>query len=1196
MLTKSRFTLMTAAVLMAFVLSALWTVPVFADDSTPPPVDTPTEATPPVEEEVVEVVPAEPVAEPVVVDEAAPAEPVALTEVLEQLPEGTEVQVMDENGEALPLASQEAADAIAAADPIWCPSGVATPVSGGSGCSPSYTSFNDLLTWLTTNNPASAGTIWIEKTYNSSTATGTITDVGDTDFTLDGLSLTNMANFALTIQGGWNGIGTNTIDTNDPSEFRTALLRIVNWNANVTLSDVLVNGNNVAASNTGADNSALLVVTTGNIQLNRVTVKDSINAGAGATNGATLDNRTSTTASSVIVDNGVFENNEGDGLRVFSTGVVTITSIMADGNDKGGVRIDNSYAVTDLAVTLSGVQEYNNNGNGAGLLVISDGLVTISNVIANGNAGNGVDINNRTSLTSQGVTIAGTNMFNDNATGLKILSHGAITTNDIFALDNGDDGVVLDNCDDVGGCAVSGAPSVTMLGYNYFYNNGGVSGGDGLNVSTFGDIIAYNLTSSNNSGHGARLNNQWFNTAVPTASESGGKITLYGSSVFNNNGDDGLNATSNGDFTSYNLTANDNVNDGAEITVNKTQPYTYSYSTRVRVKKKYVYVTSYATIYEANITLNGVNNFNGNDNGDGLRASADGTITLYSITANNNGDEGAELTNTTDGLGIVLNEMNSFTNNNGAGLLITSAGAVTLNNITATLNTGNGVDVDNRTSLAGLAVTLNGSNMFNDNAMGLKVQSHGNITTNSISASGNNGDGVHLDNCDVVSGKCSVTGAPYVYLYGPNYFSNNTGGDGLDVSTFGQIIAYNLIATNNGQDGARLKNQWFNSASPTPVESSGSITLYGYNTFNNNGVDGLDVASSSDFTAYNTSANLNGDDGAVLSLNKTQPYTYSYSTRVKSGKKYIYVYTYVNVTAANVTLYGVNNFNGNGTGDGLAVTTDGAITIYNLTANGNGQAAGLGIGNGAILDNCSISTGSCSTNTEVNPVTIYGYVNVSDNNWRGLQIDSLGAVTLSNIIASGNLGVGARIDNQFNSSTSPAGVTISGSNIFNSNDSTGLVVLSYGAIALNNINAYNNGDSTPGGTSGAYLDNTVGATGIAPKNITLTGLNSFVGNYKWGLEFLSSGSVDIARISANGNDWDAANTQVGGGVSGTANTITLTCGHMFGNGGTTGDPAPGYNLAATGVLTLNGIYSSGNRAADTGTGSSVLKTIPCALP
>ena len=69
MIAKPRFTLMAVAVFMVFALSAMMAVPAFADDSAPPPpVDTPTEVVPPVDE-------------PAVVD-APPAEEVVPTEVV----------------------------------------------------------------------------------------------------------------------------------------------------------------------------------------------------------------------------------------------------------------------------------------------------------------------------------------------------------------------------------------------------------------------------------------------------------------------------------------------------------------------------------------------------------------------------------------------------------------------------------------------------------------------------------------------------------------------------------------------------------------------------------------------------------------------------------------------------------------------------------------------------------------------------------------------------------------------------------------------------------------------------------------------------------------------------------------------------------------------------------------------------------
>jgi len=865
--------MMTVTVLMVLVFSAVFTAPAFADDSTPPPVDTPTEVSPPpADEPAVADAPAVVDAPPAEV--AAPAvEPVqsnaTVAELLAQVPEGTDLIVTDSNGEALPLASTEAADAIEFVDPVWCPTGV-TPNAGIGGCSGSFANLALLVTGFV---PSGNGTIWIQSGVDGS--------VAGTPIIIDGAGTWAAAkDFSLALTGGWSGaMGSGAIDPAAPSIFDQRL-SIINWNAAVSLSDIEVIG---AQSNGAQPDSALLIETTGNIQLNRVTVKNGLNAGAGEMTGATLDNQTSPASSSVSVNNGIFENNEGDGLSIFSAGVVTITSLFANGNDQGGAIIDNSSAAADLAVTLQGSQEYNNNGGGPGLWVTSNGFVTISNVIANANAGNGVDIDNSASFTAQGVTVSGTNMFNDNSTGLNILSHGMITTYNIFASDNGADGVHLDNCDGTD-CSVLGTPSVNLLGKNYFYNNTE----DGLDVRTFGDIIAYDLTASYNHGHGARLDNKLFNNDPTTPLESYGTITLYGYNVFNNNGDDGLNVTSSGDFVSYNLTANDNTNDGVSLTLNKTQtslqPYTYAY--RVKKGKKYItaYATGYRPIDNANITLYGVNNFVNNSSGDGLNASADGSITLYTVNSNFNGDEGAELHTTTDGFAITLYGPNSFTNNDGMGLLVTSLGAITLSNVTANDNTGTGVDLDNRASSTGQAVIINGTNMFNGNAAGLKVLSHGEITTNNTFASDNSlGDGVHLDNCHDVSG-CTAPGAPNVNLLGVNYFSNNFG-DGLDVTTFGNITSYNLTASNNTANGALLNNQKVSAVGA--IESVGTITLNGSNVFNFNTLDGLNATSSNDFVAYSLTANLNGDDGVSLTVNKTQlgyqAYTYAY--RAKVGKK-----------------------------------------------------------------------------------------------------------------------------------------------------------------------------------------------------------------------------------------------------------------------------------------------------------------------
>jgi hypothetical protein len=53
----------------------------------------------------------------------AAGEAATIGDVLEATSDGTQVIVLDENGEALPLVSEEAAEIVAGSDPMWCPEG-----------------------------------------------------------------------------------------------------------------------------------------------------------------------------------------------------------------------------------------------------------------------------------------------------------------------------------------------------------------------------------------------------------------------------------------------------------------------------------------------------------------------------------------------------------------------------------------------------------------------------------------------------------------------------------------------------------------------------------------------------------------------------------------------------------------------------------------------------------------------------------------------------------------------------------------------------------------------------------------------------------------------------------------------------------------------------------------------------------------
>ncbi|MGH2582815.1 MAG: hypothetical protein ACRDFQ_07955, partial [Anaerolineales bacterium] len=295
-----------------------------------------------------------------------------MSEILEFIPEGTDVIVVDVTGAAIPLASVEAEEAISGADPIWCPSSVGTPVAGpavwAGGCSPSFTSFNALLTWLGTYDPNVAGTIWFEKTYDSGAALG---DSGDTLFELSGLSFTNFDLVALTIKGGWNGLGTNTIDITDKSEFNGSLW-IHNWNNSITISDILITG-------TVGFDSLRVATSTGNVALNRVTIQSN---NPGASNfGARITN-SSVTGTVVLTNTTISNPTSGSGLQVTSNGSITLTNVMANGNALLGAYLNNSGGTGNVTISNS---TFNTNGGIGGLDVDSAGTITLTNVTAKSN-------------------------------------------------------------------------------------------------------------------------------------------------------------------------------------------------------------------------------------------------------------------------------------------------------------------------------------------------------------------------------------------------------------------------------------------------------------------------------------------------------------------------------------------------------------------------------------------------------------------------------------------------------------------------------------------------------------------------------------------------------------------------------------------------------------------------------------------
>ncbi len=1135
-MSRYRYSMFAAALLAALLFSAFAAMPAYADDGTPPPgTEEPAppvdsgggEETPPPAEQSAPPVDSngEQEAAPPVVEESAP--PAA-----EDSP--TPVIVVNEAGEVLPLASQEAAEVIANNDPMWCPAGVAP---GGAGCTAVTSSFATMLTNLTgmygATGPAKAGVIWIAAGYDSS-----VDDPLATNFTLDGGVLTAMSNYALTINGGWSGTGT-TLNSADPSEFNVPFA-ILNWNAPITINNLLITG-------AGGMGYALDVGTTGNITINNTDVTGNTSSFGGAN----LDNDAGT--GNVTVTNSSFSGNSGAfayGLNVTTKGVITLKDVDASSNTVSGAWIDNTASATPKTVTLNGGNTFNSNG-GNGLIVYSRGAVTLSNITAVGNQQNGVYVDNCVfnfvsgvcsliGTAGAGVTLKGVNTFLSNGyDGLRVWSGGAIAASNLNAMNNGTN---------------ASRPASTQV--------------DPDSIPASGDeYYTYDAY-----GKGVFLHNYGATTPKP--------ITVSGSNVFKNNSSVGLFVYTKGLFVGSNITANFNACDNAYDLSSYYCAGMYVYS------ESGVKQTGYAAFY------------GNNREGLQIDNPIKGYVALSNLDAQSNGtgfQSGVEIYayNAALAIPVTITGSNLFAGNNFNGLSVSASGAVSLSNATARDNVnGSGIWIDNSAPFKAPVVLLGQTLLTNNGADGLTINSYGAVTTNGIVSRLNFGIGAYINNCDNMGGACSAPAPAAVTLNGENTFVSNSSNN-LYVTSRGAITVSNLTSqfSNTGY-GAYLNNRYSNAAggvtlknfarvdsnnqtnilinsygavSATNVTANSSVngygmyiqndaaampgvTLAGVNQFMRNAFNGLTVYSYGGIALSNVTASANGNPAFAYGA-------YLDNTGGASPKP--------------ITLTGINSFVGNFNAGGLLAYSYGAITVYNVVARNNGST-------GVLLNN--------QYNLYVQPIIVAGYGVFESNGVSGLFAQSNGNVTMANLTANNNALYGAYVNASNNVSPSvSANVTLTGNNFFHGNTSaSGLWVTNDGNITASNIAATSNGGY------GAYLDNSALAGVGEVKTVTVNGINNFYFNTGIGLSVNSSGGANLARINA-GSNYNPGAPMSDGLYVNAAGTLTLTCGKFQGNEGS------GYNLNAA-VIKLLGFLSSGNGAADFAAAGVISQTKVCPLP
>lgn len=832
--------------------------------------------------------------------------------------------------------------------------------------------------------------------------------------------------------------------------------------------------------NDNADNG-LIVFATGNIVLTDVTARgnghrgpDGFYSGAVLINGIFYyeadgeviynfpgGNGTVTVKSSAADIYNNFEDNSGNGLSVFSNGVVSLTNIEASRNSGGsGVYIYNIDAPSAKAVTLTKMNLGDNAKNG--LQVFSRGAITLTDLNAERNGLTGVDLNNdglssgnvtltRGSIRENGWTDKEGEGFDDASKGgIHVNSRGAVTLVDVNVEHNNHDGVYIKNDGGTGNVTIRAAKA----GNTYNYNHNGI----GINIETRGVVAISDVNVSNNYDAGIRVINDGVGRAVNLTRtfvrengwgeyagvpegiliEALGPITLIDVLSENNGGTGALLDSSGG-------------SGGVTIRSSKADNFYH---------------------------------FSRNEQG-GLEISSGGAVQLNNVIADwNRGGPGALIVvNKAAGTkGTVRVTLSNFRSNEGIGLEIVTLGAVTLDRVEAGHNTvrnfwiSDEVDsarFDQRLSwdMDGARYYFNNSDSDNENLFELDTYGfEGGLKLFKFNEDSGEYEELYFNNKGTWDDPWTNTtildyqddkleAGDYMLLVSTSWWGGHSG-------------EYTLFF--NGEDEAYGKFPYYGAyidASSAAVTVSGTPARF--SKFFDNNVDGLYIKTTGHVTITNVDAHDNGGSG-------------------------IYIEGGNNVTLRN-TSRTTSSWISNNNGDGFAAEeATGVITVSgNMNLNNNRDY-------GVILNNRN-APGQVDVN-------LSGFTS-SDNGQGNVNVQTKGNIKLSNLVAeSAHDGVGVYLNNTWDADKPGKTITISGRNRFNYNQAEGLFIEASGAVTVSGVLAEGNG--ADGIVVVSHGD---GGETKRSRNITLQDITA---HYNDGIGIVAetnNGTITVTGVSANLN-------------------------------------------------------------------------------
>lgn len=447
----------------------------------------------------------------------------------------------------------------------------------------------------------------------------------------------------------------------------------------------------------------------------------------------------------VIVTNARFDQNtNGVGLYVFTQGPVTLTNISANNNGYDGVRSFNASSVSVLRTIPAGNNTFSNNGlvytGGHGLYIMADKNVVLNRVEAIGNSGAGAMIQ---SEMGGSVTVTGTSNLPAEFSG-NLGYHQGTSTSLHAGLEISAYGIKLTNIrassnHGAGIFLSSWGSSVSILGTLNEFSGNSISAGwttqqYGLWVDqAYGPVTILNFKADGNYGGGIHIDN----TAGTGSVTLNSTVAGFTSSVTDGEGSYdgyGLEISSRGAVTINRV----DISDGDQITPGA-----------------YINNTTSLTSMPVKVSLS---SFNYNY-GDGLHVESGGLISISKVIASGNKYTGG---GTPDGNGLWLRNdninnsqvyspitiMNSvFNGNDGDGANIQSTNKITVSTVTANYNKGSGLIIELEDGLAlPPAILITGKNQFIGNGNnGLEISGYGLVTVSGVEAGDNGGNGINVN-------------------------------------------------------------------------------------------------------------------------------------------------------------------------------------------------------------------------------------------------------------------------------------------------------------------------------------------------------------------------------------------------------------------------------------------------------------------